>query len=239
MPVAYDGSNEDAGLSAYKIRRHLDASLHRLETDHIELYQMHHMDTNVTWDELWEVFEALVHQGKIFYVGSSNFAAWYLVFAQNAARLRNMLGLVSEQHKYNLLCRLPELEVLPACKALGIGLTVYSPLHRGILSGRILSQVKGENNVTENNISNGEKYYSQIGEYSKLCRELGYEESHVAIAWLLKNAYVTSVIIGPRTTEQLEKSIGALEIDLDNDAMKKLDEIFPGPGGKAPEAYAW
>jgi aryl-alcohol dehydrogenase-like predicted oxidoreductase len=232
MPDSLDTPNETAGLSAYKVRRHLDASLRRLQTDHVELYQMHHIDTNVTWDELWEVFGALLCQGKIVYVGSSNFAAWQLVQSQNVAKLMNLFGLVSEQHKYNLLCRLPELEILPACKALGIGLIVYSPLHRGLLGGNAFSSHR----IQQIEI---QKYHDKLVMFSKLCKELGLEESKVALKWLLSNVNVTSVIIGPRTAEQFEKSLQSLEITLDDEAIKKLDEIFPGPGGAAPKAYAW
>lgn len=129
----HDGPNREAGLSAYKIRRHLEGSLRRLQTDHIELYQMHHVDRNVHWNELWSAFETAVSQGKIGYVGSSNFAGWDIAVAQGEAKARGILGLVSEQHKYNLLCRLPELEVLPASKALGLGVIPWSPLDGGCL----------------------------------------------------------------------------------------------------------
>ena len=138
-----DGPNDEPGLSKYIIRRHAEGSLRRLRTDHIELYQMHHIDHDAVWEEVWEAFEILVHQGKIDYVGSSNFPGWRLAQAQAAATARSFFGLVSEQHRYSLLCRLPELEVLPAARALGIGVLAYSPLGGGLLGGHALKPDAG------------------------------------------------------------------------------------------------
>lgn len=238
MEDANDGPNIGSGLSAYKIRRHLEGSLKRLQTDHIELYQMHHIERNVTWEETWGVFETLIHQGKVDYIGSSNFAGWHLVQAQAAAAKRNFLGLVSEQHMYNLLCRLPELEVLPAAKELGLGVIPWSPLSGGLLSGNIRSSKKGSRSIgTAATLSPEE--LTQLDAYSKLCAEIGESESVVALAWLLANPAVTAPIIGPRTLQQFENSLRAVEIGLTEDVLTQLDSIFPGPGGKAPEAYAW
>jgi aryl-alcohol dehydrogenase-like predicted oxidoreductase len=233
-----DGPNIGGGLSAYKIRRHLEGSLRRLQTDHVELYQMHHVDRNATWEEIWGVFEALVNQGKAVYIGSSNFAGWHLAQAQAAADKRNFLGLVSEQHKYHLLCRLPELEVLPASLKMGIGVIPWSPLGGGMLSGNVLNSVPGSRNAhTAANLSLEAR--AQLEEYSRRCAEFGESESNIALAWLLANPAVTAPIIGPRTLKQFEDSLRAVEIDLTDGMGKELDKIFPGPGGKAPEAYAW
>ncbi len=239
MPDSYDGPNAPAGLSAFKIRRHIEASLRRLRTDHIELYQMHHIDGQATWDELWEVFAALIYQGKIVYVGSSNFAAWHLVQAQEAAKSRGLFGLVSEQHKYNLMCRLPELEVLPAATALGLGLLAYSPLQEGLLGTTTTDNVAGVRRSHEASQKVVEVSRRRLASYSQFCKELGEGESTVALAWLLANPRVTAPIIGPRTFDQFQSSARALEATLDESALKKLDEIFPGPGGAAPKAYAW
>ncbi len=232
-----DGPNAGSGLSSYKIRKHLEGSLKRLQTDHVELYQMHHIERNATWEELWGVFETMVNQGKTYYIGSSNFAGWHLVQAQEAAAKRNFLGLISEQHKYNLLCRLPELEVLPAAQGLGLGVLPWSPLGGGMLSGNILQSAEGSRNAKRDSLSTEE--LSQLTAYSKLCAEMDESESVVALAWLLANPAVTAPIIGPRTLKQFEGSLRAVEIELSNEVLKKLDTIFPGPGGKAPEAYAW
>jgi len=236
MPNASDGPNEAAGLSAFKIRRHVEASLRRLQTDHIELYQMHHIDEHVTWDELWNVYEALSLQGKIYYIGSSNFAGWHLAHAQAAAKSRNLLGLISEQHKYNLVCRYPELEVLPSAKALGIGIMVYSPLAGGALAGRETKTVRRKNEIGK---KTAERFSQQLAKYTEFCRNLGENEADVALAWLLSNPAVTSPVIGPRTLTQFKGCLRAVNISLDQEALMKLDEIFPGPGGAAPKAYAW
>ncbi|MCM3173132.1 aldo/keto reductase [Paenibacillus sp. MER 99-2] len=232
-----DGPNNEAGLSAYKIRRHLEGSLRRLQTDHIELYQMHHVDPVVTWDELWHAFENAVHQGKIGYVGSSNFAAWQIAIAQSEAKNRHFLGLVSEQHKYSLNCRLPELEILPAAKELGLGVIPWSPLDGGLLGRNALQKLEG---TRSGGISERiERQQSQLEQFAALCRELGEPQDTVALAWVAANPAVTAPIIGPRTLEQFETALKCLEVTLDEEVLKRLDEIFPGPGGHAPNAYAW
>ncbi|WNQ12002.1 aldo/keto reductase [Paenibacillus aurantius] len=236
MGDPHDGPNSERGLSAYKIRRHVEASLKRLQTDHIELYQMHHIDRNVSWDELWGVFESLVNNGKVGYIGSSNFAGWHIAFAQAEAKARHFLGLVSEQHKYNLLARLPELEVLPASEKLGLGVIPWSPLAGGLLGRNALS---GKGSRSARSTEQVEKHRSQLERFSALCRELGESEDVIALAWVLNHSAVTAPIIGPRTIEQLEDSLRVPEVTLDADTLKKLDEIFPGPGKPAPEAYAW
>ncbi|MBX5435892.1 MAG: aldo/keto reductase [Alicyclobacillaceae bacterium] len=232
-----DGPNDAPGLSGYKLRRHLEASLRRLQTDHVELYQMHHVDRNVSWDELWEAFELFVLQGKVVYVGASNFAGWHLVKAQAAAQARHFLGLVSEQHKYHLLCRLPELEVLPAAMDLGIGVIPWSPLAGGLLGGNVFQAAPGSR--SSHLRAEAERHRSQLEAFSQLCKELGETESTVALAWLLANPAITAPIVGPRTVQQLKDAVRAVEVTLTADVLRRLDEIFPGPGGPAPEAYAW
>lgn len=236
MHDTYDGPNREPGLSAYKIRRHLESSLKRLQTDHIELYQMHHVDRNVNWSELWGAFEIAAAQGKIGYVGSSNFAGWDIAVAQGEARARGSLGLVSEQHKYNLLCRLPELEVLPASQALGLGVIPWSPLDGGLLAGNHRRKDGGRRSGDSKRF---EQHREQLEAYSAFCDELGEPEDLVSLAWLLANPAVTAPIIGVRTLDQFRRSLRAVEIELDESALKRIDEIFPGPGGDAPRAYAW
>jgi aryl-alcohol dehydrogenase-like predicted oxidoreductase len=234
-----DGPNGPRGLSAYKIRRHIEGSLTRLQTDHIELYQMHHIEQHAPWDEIWGVFEALVNQGKAYYIGSSNFGARHLAYAQAQAEKRNFLGLVSEQHKYSLVCRLPELEVLPAVQELGLGLIPWSPLGGGFLSGTVLNPVAGSERAASAAQNLTEAQRTQLEAYTALCKDLGESESNVALAWLLANPAVTAPIIGPRTLEQFKSTLRAVDIKLPEDVLKRLDELFPGPGGAAPEAYAW
>lgn len=228
--------NEQSGLSAFKIRRHLEDSLRRLQTDHIELYQMHHVDRNVSWDELWNAFQTHLNQGKIGYVGASNFAGRDLVKAQYEAQKHGLLGLVSEQHKYSLLCRLPELEVLPAAEEHGIGVIAWSPLDGGVLGGNLNPK---EGSRTSKQIQRLEQLRPQLEQFSKLCKELGESEATVALAWTLVHPAMTAPIIGPRTLEQFEQALRVVEVELSDDTLAKLDEIFPGPGGEAPRAYAW
>jgi aryl-alcohol dehydrogenase-like predicted oxidoreductase len=232
-----DGPN-DRGLSAHHIKRACEESLRRLQTDRIDLYQMHHIDRDAPWDEIWQAMEQLVREGKILYVGSSNFAAWNIAHANCLAAQRHFLGLVSEQSLYNLNARTVELEVIPACQAFGLGLIPWSPLGGGLLGG-ILRKIAAGRRASDRIQKALAKQRPKLEAYETLCRELGEQPADVAVAWLLHNPAVTAPIIGPRTMEQLTGSVRALEIKLSADALAKLDEIFPGPGGQAPEAYAW
>jgi NDP-hexose 2,3-enoyl reductase len=228
----------DSRLSARHIRRACDASLQRLRTDYVDLYQMHHVDRETPWEEIWEAMEVLRHQGKILYVGSSNFAGWHIAKAQEAARRRDFFGLTSEQSLYNLVERSVELEVLPACRDYGLGLIPWSPLHGGLLGGvlRKDEQRRSKRGRARNGL---EEHRPQVEAYEAFCDELGEQPADVALSWLLHQDGVTAPIIGPRTAEQLDGSLRALEITLDAKALTRLDEIWPGPGGPAPEAYAW
>ncbi len=237
----YGGMGEgpnDRRLSAYHIRRACEGSLRRLQTDHIDLYQMHHIDRETPWEEIWQAMEQLLRQGKVLYVGSSNFAGWHIARAQCAARARNFMGLVSEQSLYNLSARAIELEVIPACRSYGLGLIPWSPLGGGLLGGALQGESEGRR-ASERLQRAIEEHRGQLEAYEGLCRELGEEPANVALAWLLHNPDVTAPILGPRTLEQLEDAMRALEIELSEGTLARLDEIWPGPGGEAPEAYAW
>jgi aryl-alcohol dehydrogenase-like predicted oxidoreductase len=229
----------DTFLSARNIRRACEGSLKRLQTDHIDLYQMHHVDLATPWDEIWEAFDTLKTQGKVIYVGSSNFAGWHIAKAMEAARRRHSTGLVSEQSIYNLLTRDIELEVLPACQDYGLGVIPWSPLHGGLLGGVLRKERDGKRRLTGRAKEALDEHRDAIGEYEDLCEELGEEPAHIGLAWLIAQPGVTGPIIGPRTMDQLEGAMRALEIDLTDKTLRRLDEIFPGPGGPAPEAYAW
>ena len=236
MENPLEGPNDDDGLSAWKIRKHIDESLARLQTDHIDLYYMHHIDRHVTWPEMWGAMETLVQNGKATYIASSNFAAHDLVRAQWEADKRHFLGLTAEQHQYHLLSRLPELEVIPAARELGLGFITYSPLAGGMLSENALKRLEGSRSE---NRHYSEEMVKKLTEFAGFCHELGEKQSDVAMAWILKNPVVTCPLIGPRTPEHLDHILHALDVNLDEAAMKRLDEIFPGPGGEAPDCYAW
>jgi aryl-alcohol dehydrogenase-like predicted oxidoreductase len=232
-----DGVN-DGKLSAYHIRKACEGSLKRLQTDHIDLYQMHHIDRATPWEEVWQAMEQLVREGKVTYIGSSNFAAWNIVEANYLARERYFLGLVSEQSIYNLRNRHIELEVIPSCKAMGLGLIPWSPMGGGILCG-VLEKAKEGRRTREPLQKSVDKLRPQLESYEKLCKEIEIAPSDVALAWVLNNPVVTAPIVGPRTVEQLEANVNASAIKLSEEVLNKLNEIWPGPGNQAPEAYAW
>lgn len=227
----------DEGLSALHIRHAVDASLKRLRTDYIDLYQMHHIVRDADVDEIFEAFSVLRQQGKVIYFGSSNFPAWQLARYQEHARRIGMVGLVSEQLLYNLAERTIELEVRPAAQHYGLGLIPWSPLGGGLLGGILAKQDRGRSAKILARLTDAER--AQVQRYEDFARELGVEPGVLALAWLRHQDGVTAPIVGPRTIEQLDDGVRALEVRLDADALARLDEIWPGPGGEAPEAYSW
>ena len=228
----------DTFLSARNIRLACDGSLKRLQTDYIDLYQMHHVDRDTPWDEIWEAMETLRAQGKILYCGSSNFAGWHIAAAQEAAQRRNFFGLASEQSFYNLANRAIELEVLPAAKHYGLGVIPWSPLYGGLLGGVLRKEAKGGRRTQGRAKDFLEAHHDEVAAYEDLCAEIGRDPSHVALAWLLAQDGVTGPIIGPRTIEQLDDALVSLEVTLDDKTLARLDEIWPGHK-TAPEDYAW
>ena len=233
-----DTGPNDRRLSAYHIRRACEASLRRLKTDHIDLYQMHHVDRATPWEEIWQAMEQLIHEGKITYVGSSNFAGWDIATAQCTAASRNLLGLASEQSLYNLAQRTIELEVIPALRHYRVGLIPYGPIGAGLLGGvlRGAAQGHGSSSPLQTRVA---ELRPQLEAYEALCDELGEAPALVALAWLLHNPIVTAVISGPRAVGQLRENSKAPSLNLSNETLARLDRIWPGPGGEAPGAYAW
>ncbi|MFF5563251.1 aldo/keto reductase [Streptomyces sp. NPDC012623] len=235
------GGPNDRGLSARHIIQACNASLKRLGTDWIDVYQMHHVDRSTPWEEIWEAMGTLVAQGKVRYTGSCNFAGWHLVSAQAAAKARHLFGLVSEQCHYNLLVRDAELEVVPAASALGLGILPWSPLHGGLLSGVLRRRaahatVRSTSDRVAGDLARGKR---AIAGYEDLCAELGQDPSVVALAWLLGRPGVTAPLIGPRTAEQLELSVRALSVTLDKEVLDRLDALFPPAGCGSPAPEAW
>ena len=231
-------NSDGRSLSAYKIMKHCEGSLQRLQTDRIDLYQIHHIDRECPWDETWNSFDTLMKQGKGVYAGSSNFAGWDIATACQEASRRGMMSLVSEQSIYNLDNRMVELEVIPACRHYGLGLMPWSPLAGGLLGGALQKSKVGRRTDKEY-LKQLEAKRGQLEKYENLCEKIGHPPGEVALAWLLHNPIVTAPIVGPRTVEQLESAVRATSIKLDEEVLNKLDQIFPGPGGEAPEAYAW
>jgi aryl-alcohol dehydrogenase-like predicted oxidoreductase len=183
--------------------------------------------------------DVLIAQGKVLYVGSSNFAGWHIVKANEAARRRHSFGLVSEQSLYNLNARTVELEVLPACEDYGLGVIPWSPLGGGLLGGVLADRASGGRRGGAHIQAQIESQRTKLEAWEKLCAEIGSAPADVALAWLLHNPVVTGPIIGPRTVAQVDDALGALDVRLADDVLAELDRIFPGPGGPAPEAYAW
>ncbi len=233
----------DRGLSARHIIRACEESLRRMQTDTIDLYQMHHVSRTTPWEEIWQAMETLVAQGKVLYVGSSNFAGWHIGQAQAVADRRNFFGLVSEQCIYNLMTRHVELEVIPAAQHYGLGIIPWSPLHGGLLAGvlRKIEQGGAARSASGRAAAGLAENRAVIEAYEKFCAELGHDPADVGLGWLLSRPGVTAPIVGPRTAEQLDASLGALDVRLDEAALGRLDELFPpvGNGGPGPEAWAW
>ncbi|WP_084955858.1 aldo/keto reductase [Thermoactinospora rubra] len=228
----------DIRLSARRIRRACEESLRRLRTDHLDLYLLHHVDRTTPWEEIWEALSLLRQQGKVLYFGTSNHAAWHIVRGQCVAERLGAFGFVAEQSIYNLMQRSVELEVLPACQDLGLGFLPYSPLHGGLLGG-ILRKEQAERGKTGRAAAGLAAGRDRVERYEQACDAFGEHPAVVALAWLLHQPGVTAPIVGARTLDQLSLAQRALEVELDADQLALLDEIFPGPGGPAPEAYAW
>jgi aryl-alcohol dehydrogenase-like predicted oxidoreductase len=232
-----EGWPNTARYSAKWIREACEASLTRMQTDYIDLYQMHHIARECPWEEVWEAFSVLKQQGKVLYFGSSNFAAWNIAQANERASKLGMFGLVSEQSKYSLIQRDIELEVAPACEAYGVGIIPWSPLGGGVLAG-IMKGQEGSRRYGDWVKHLKEEKGGQFTAWEDLCAEMGEKPADVALAWTLSKPFVTAPIIGPRTMEQLEGSLRALEIEITAEINEKIDAIFP-PFKTAPEHYAW
>lgn len=222
----------ESRLSALHIRNAAEASLKRLQTDFIDLYQMHHIDRNTPTEEILEAFEVLHRQGKVLYFGSSNFAGWHISRFNERATKRNATGLVSEQSIYHLMNRNIEMEVIPAALEYGLGIIPWSPLAGGLLAGP--PSEEGGRRSAQQFEDNAEK----LAPWHALTAELGEEPANVALAWLLHQKAVTAPIIGPRTVGQLDGALRALDIELSAETLAKIDEIFPGKK-TSPEEYAW
>ncbi|OON72328.1 aldo/keto reductase [Streptomyces tsukubensis] len=229
-------------LSALNIRQAVDASLKRLQTDHIDLYQFHHVDRDTPFEEIWQAIDVLIQQGKILYVGSSNFPGYKIAQGNEIAARRGSLGLVSEQCLYNLAERRAEMEVIPAARDYGLGVIPWSPLHGGLLGGALRKEKEGGTGRTAGGRAaealKNPATREQVKAYEDLLAKHSIEPGDAALAWLLTRPGVTGPIVGPRTAEQLTSAVRAVDVELSEEVLTSLDEIFPGPG-PSPEAFAW
>lgn len=240
-----DRPNE-SGFSALHIKLACEASLERLGTDYIDLYQMHRSPyPSSTWEEVWQAMEQLVREGKVLYVGGSNLAAWHVSKGNDVAHGRNFMGLVSEQCQYHLNARLVEVELLPACEDYGLGVLPWSPLGGGLLGGvlRKMKEGQGLSARAQAMARQVEANRDKLEQYESLCSEIGEDPASVALAWLLSRPVVTAPVIGPRTMEQFEENLRAVDVELSPETLARLDSIWPVPGyeqragDQAPAAY--
>ncbi|MFD7322024.1 aldo/keto reductase [Streptomyces sp. NPDC059875] len=228
-------------LSALNIRRAVEDSLKRLGTDYIDIYQFHHIDRLTPFEEIWQAIDVLIQQGKILYAGSSNFPGYKIAQANEIATRRgSTYGLVSEQCLYNLFERRAEMEVIPAAQEYGLGVIPWSPLHGGLLGGVIRKEATAGRRTSGRTAEalTDTAVRAQVQAYEDLLDKHGLEPGETALAWLLTRPGVTGPIVGPRTAEQLDSALRALELELGEELLTSLDEIFPGPG-PSPEAFAW
>ncbi|OII63303.1 oxidoreductase [Streptomyces sp. CC53] len=230
-------------LSAVNIRRAVDASLRRLRTDYIDVYQFHHIDRDTPFEEIWQAIDVLIQQGKILYAGSSNFPGYKIAQANEAAARRGMVGLVSEQCLYNLVERRAEMEVIPAAQDYGLGVIPWSPLHGGLLGGALRKEREGSAGPRSGGGRAAEALADpetrrRLQAYEDLLDKHGLQPGEVALAWLLTRPGVTGPIVGPRVADQLDSALRAVELELGEEVLAELDAIFPGPG-PSPEAFAW
>ncbi|MCH0538647.1 aldo/keto reductase [Streptomyces sp. MUM 203J] len=230
-------------LSALSIRRAVEASLRRLNTDHIDVYQFHHIDRDTPFEEIWQAVDVLIRQGKILYAASSNFPGYKIAQANETAARRGMVGLVSEQCLYNLAERRAEMEVIPAARDYGLGIIPWSPLGGGLLGGVLRKEREGGGGERSRTGQVAKALADpvlrgRIQAYEELVDKHGLAPGEVALAWLLTRPGVTGPITGPRTAEQLDSALRAAGLELGDELLEELDVIFPGPG-PSPEAFAW
>ncbi|MFJ8312370.1 MULTISPECIES: aldo/keto reductase [unclassified Streptomyces] len=229
-------------LSAVNIRRSVEASLKRLGTDRIDVYQFHHIDRLTPFEEIWQAIDVLISQGKILYAGSSNFPGYKIAQANETAARTGRLGLVSEQCLYNLAERRAEMEVIPAAQEYGLGVIPWSPLHGGMLGGILRKEREGAGSRSKGGIAAQSladpAVRNRVQAYEDLLAKHDLDPGETALAWLLTRPGVTGPIVGPRTAGQLAAAVRAVGLELSGEVLGALDDVFPGPG-PSPEAFAW
>jgi len=233
MPMG-DGPN-DAGLSRHHLVTQCEASLRRLGTDWIDLYQVHEWDAQTPLEETLQALDDLVRAGKVRYVGCSNYAGWQLMKALGVAERRGLGRFVSQQVHYTLQAREAEYELVPIAIDQGLGVLVWSPLAGGLLSGKYR---RGQPGPQESRLLAGwdeppvrdqDKLYDIVEVLVGVAKDRGVSPAQVALAWLLERPAVTSVIIGARTEEQLVDNLGAAELSLTEEELARLEEVSRPP----------
>jgi len=224
------GPNE-SGLSRYHIMAECEASLRRLETDYVDLYQVHRFDPDTPIEETLRALDDLVRQGKVRYIGCSNFPAWRLCDALWTSRQLGLNEFISVQPRYNMFSREAEPELFPLCREKGIGVMTYSPLCGGILTGKYKKgQPAPDKSRPATNPNFGQFYrddlLEKVEKLSSLAQQWGHNIIEMAIAWVLANPVVTTVILGARSVEQLRSNLAALSWQLSEEQLKQIDEVL-------------
>jgi aryl-alcohol dehydrogenase-like predicted oxidoreductase len=229
MPMG-DGPN-DAGLSRHHIIRAAEASLRRIGCDYIDLYQVHEWDGQTPLEETLAALDHLVNSGKVRYIGCSNYAAWQLMKALWISEREGLERFVSQQVYYSLQARDIEYEIVPLCVDQGLGILVWSPIAGGLLSGKYRRGVEapaGSRHLgdwSEPPVHDEDKLYDTIEELVAIGEDHGVSAAQVALAYTMAKPAVTSVIVGARTTEQLEDNLAAAELTLSDEEMDRLDAV--------------
>lgn len=228
-----EGPN-DRGLSRKHIMEQCNASLRRLGTDYIDLYQCHRYDTETQLEETLRALDDLVSQGKILYVGVSEWSAVQIADAVSLARELNLDRIVSNQPVYNMLTRYIERDIIPLCEREGIGQVVFSPLAQGILTGKYKPGQQPEQGTRAANEKQNmfmremmnDKTLTAVQQLNEFAQQQGYSLAQMALAWILRQQDVSSTIIGATSVKQLQENIKASDITLSDDVLKHIDEII-------------
>lgn len=229
--VYFPMSETDKGLSAAQIRKQIDASLQRLKTDYVDLYQCHRYDVNTPLEETMAALTEVVQQGKARYIG---FSEWNPTQIQAALKLPNVERFVSSQPQYSMLWRKPEAEVFPLCAANGIGQIVWSPLAQGVLTGKYKpGEAPPQDSRAANDQMNGfmkevldDSILSAVQNLKPIAEQLNISMAQLALAWVLRDQRVTAAIIGASRPEQVVDNAAASEVNLSDEVLREIDRVL-------------
>ena len=225
-----DGPN-DAGLSRHHLIRACEASLRRLGTDYIDLFQVHEWDGHTPLEETLSALDHLVNSGKVRYIGCSNYSAWHIMKALGISERKNLQRFVSQQIHYSLQARDAEYELVPVALDQGVGILVWSPLAGGLLSGKYRrgqDMPEGSRHLTDWNeppVHDEDQLYDIVDVLVEIAEARGVSAAQVALAWTLGRPGIATVVVGARTEEQLADNLGAVDLTLEDDERARLDEV--------------